>query len=38
MLLTLARISTHASQIRVRVQTPLILEAHARLAAIPPPA
>ena len=37
-LLTLAQISTHAGRIRVRVHTPLILEAHARLVAIPPPA
>ena len=36
-LLTLAQISTHAGQILARVHTRLILEAHARLAAIPPP-
>ncbi len=38
LLLTCARISRHAGCIRVRVHTPLTLEAHARLAAIPPPA
>lgn len=38
LLLTCARISRHAGRIRVRVHTPLILEAQARLAAIPPPA
>ncbi|MDE0342655.1 MAG: hypothetical protein OXK82_05700 [Deltaproteobacteria bacterium] len=38
LLLTFARVSNHAGRIRVRVHTPLILNARARLAAIPPPA
>ena len=35
--LTFARISNHAGCIRVRVHTPVTLQATARLAAIPPP-
>ena len=36
-LLTLAQISTHAGQFLARIHTRLILEAYARLSAIPPP-
>lgn len=38
LLLTFTRVSNHAGRIRVRVHTPLILEAQAWLVAIPPPA